>query len=105
MPSLSEGSPKVVLEAMGHSLPVIATAVGNIPTMLNQGQRGILVAQRDPNAIAEGVMRLVNDTAFRQVCIQEGYSYAIEHTVDKFVAQMAKNALSLVKEYRKGTSI
>lgn len=105
MPSLSEGSPKVVLEALGHSLPVIATAVGNIPTMLNQGQRGILVPHRDPNAIAEGVMRLVNDPAFRQVCIRQGYAYAKEHSVEKFIGRMADKARSLVKERQKGTAI
>lgn len=103
MPSLSEGSPKAVLEALGHSLPVIATATGNIPKMLNQGNRGILVPQRDPNAIAESVMRLINDSVFRQVCIREGYSYARQHSVESFIAQMAEKARSLVKEHRKGT--
>jgi glycosyltransferase involved in cell wall biosynthesis len=103
-PSLSEGSPKSVLEALGHSLPVIATPVGNVPEMLDNGQRGILVPLRDPQAIAQAVIRLVEDSAHRRVCIQEGYAFAKEHSVERFVGRMADKARSLAKERQRGTA-
>jgi glycosyltransferase involved in cell wall biosynthesis len=105
LPSLHEGSPKVVLEALGHSLPVIATPVGNVPEMLDHGRRGILVPLRDAHAIARAVIRLANDSAFRQICIRQGYAYAKEHSVEKFIGRMADKARSLVKERQKGTAI
>lgn len=102
MPSLSEGSPKVVLEALGHSLPVVATATGNIPEMLGNGRRGILVPLGDAGAIAQAVTRIINDSTFRQTCINEGYGYARQHSVESFIVRMAEKARSLVKERRKG---
>ncbi|MHC4474801.1 MAG: glycosyltransferase [Planctomycetota bacterium] len=104
LPSLSEGSPKAVLEALAHSLPVVATTVGNIPTMLDQGRRGILIPVRDPSSIAQAVMRVVDDPIFRQACIRGGYDYAREHSAERFIARMAKKARSLVEEGRKGVS-
>jgi glycosyltransferase involved in cell wall biosynthesis len=104
LPSLSEGSPKAVLEALAHSLPVVATVVGNIPTMLDQGRRGILIPLRDPSSIAQAVIRVVDDPAFRQACIRDGYNYAKEHSAGKFIARMAEKARSLVEERRKGVS-
>ncbi len=105
LPSLHEGSPKVVLEALGHSLPVVATPVGNVQEMLDHGQRGILVPLRDSGAIAESVTNIIDDPAFRQTCIRDGYAYAREHGVENFVSLIAEKARSLVNEHRKEASI
>jgi glycosyltransferase involved in cell wall biosynthesis len=101
LPSLHEGSPKVVLEALGHSLPVVATPVGNVPEMLDHGQRGILVPLRDTDAIAQAVTHIVDDPVFRQTCIRDGHAYAREHSVESFIAQMAEKIHFLVKEHSK----
>jgi len=98
LPSISEGSPKVVLEAMGHSLPVVATNVGNIPEMLAHGRRGILVPPADSSAIAQAVLRIINDTDFRKQCIQEGYEFARNHNIDTFIDRIAQKARQLVLE-------
>ena len=100
LPSLSEGSPRVVLEALGHSLPVVATPVGNIPELLGQGRRGVLVPLRDPAALAAGIARLIDDGAFRRQCIREGYAFAREHGLDVFVARMAAKAHELIAQRR-----
>jgi glycosyltransferase involved in cell wall biosynthesis len=96
LPSLSEGSPRVVLEAMGHSLPVVATPVGNVAEMLEAGGRGVLVPMKDPAALAAGIARLMDDGDFRRRCIREGYAYARQHGLDVFVARMASKARELV---------
>lgn len=102
LPSLSEGSPKVVLEAMGHSLPVVSTDVGNVAEMLDGGRRGVLVPRHDAQALAAGVARLLDDTPFRHRCIFDGLAYAREHSVSAFVGRMAEKMRELVAARRRG---
>ncbi|MFI9650067.1 glycosyltransferase [Streptomyces sp. NPDC052040] len=59
LPSLSEGSSNAVAEAMAAGRPVVATAVGGTPELLEG--RGILVPPADPAALAEGLGRLLGD--------------------------------------------
>jgi glycosyltransferase involved in cell wall biosynthesis len=102
LPSLSEGSPRVILEALGHSLPVVATPVGNIAESLGEGRRGVLVPFKDPSALAAGIARLIDDGALRRQCIREGYAYARQHGLDVFVVRMAQKARELAEEARRG---
>lgn len=95
LPSLSEGSPRVVLEARGHSLPVVATDVGNIAKQLDGGRRGVLVPRNDPAGLAAGLARIIDDGPFRRQCIQEGYQDARAHGVEAFVGQMARKIREL----------
>ena len=97
LPSLSEGSPRVIMEAMGHSLPVVATPVGNIAESLGEGRRGVLVPLRDPAALAAGIARVIDDRELRQRCICDGHAYAREHDLSVFVARMAQKARELTE--------
>jgi len=58
-----EGMPLAVLEYMAAGLPVVATDVGGLPEMVREGETGFLVAPRDPAALAERVVRLLDDPA------------------------------------------
>lgn len=58
LPSLSEGSPMALLEAMALARPVVATAVGGVPEILADGETGVLVAPRSPDAIAGACVEL-----------------------------------------------
>jgi glycosyltransferase involved in cell wall biosynthesis len=58
MPSLSEGFPNAVLEAMAAARPIVATAVGEIPHMLEDGRSGILCPAVSAGALAAGLRRL-----------------------------------------------
>ncbi|MBA7541926.1 D-inositol-3-phosphate glycosyltransferase [subsurface metagenome] len=58
--SLSEAAPIVVLEAMSCAKPVVATSVGGVPEVVINGENGILVSPKDPKAIAEAVLYLLN---------------------------------------------
>ncbi len=101
LPSLSEGSPRVITEALGHSLPVVATPVGDIAESLDHGRRGVLVPLNDPPALAAGIARLIDEPEFRRQCIQQGYAFAREHGLDRFVARMAAKARELSSARRK----
>ena len=61
LPSHSEGSPYVLLEAMAARVPVVATRVGGVPEMVDDGRTALLVPARDTSALAEGIGRLLAD--------------------------------------------
>ncbi len=56
-----EGTPNVVLEAMAAGLPVIATAVGGTPEVIDDGSTGVLVAARDVAALVAASRRLLEN--------------------------------------------
>lgn len=55
MPSLEEGLPNVVVEAMAIGLPVISTDCGGIPELIEEGENGWTVPTRDPKAMADAI--------------------------------------------------
>ena len=63
IPSLSEGSPNVLLEAMAFGVPVVATEVGGIPEIVNHGETALLVPAKDPGAMAAAIEQLLSDPA------------------------------------------
>lgn len=61
--SLSEGLPMTLLEAMRAETPIVATAVGGIPKLLQHGEGGVLVKPGDPASLTEGMRRVLSDNA------------------------------------------
>jgi len=61
LPSWIEGLPVVVLEAMAHAKPVVATPVGGTAELVVDGETGVLVPPRDPAKLAEALARLAAD--------------------------------------------
>jgi glycosyltransferase involved in cell wall biosynthesis len=64
MPSLHEGLPYALLEAMQLGVPVIASRVGGLPEVLNDGC-GVLVEPRDETALARAIEQLYHDASLR----------------------------------------
>ncbi len=64
-PSHTEGHPLVVLEALSASLPVIATRVGAIPEIIEDGQEGFVIDARDVDALTERIAHIIADPALR----------------------------------------
>lgn len=66
LPSLSEGRPNVVLEAMACGIPVIATRVGGTPELVENGFNGVLVEPKDSGGIKNGILTLLADECLRE---------------------------------------
>jgi glycosyltransferase involved in cell wall biosynthesis len=64
--SSAEGLPNVVLEAMAHGKTVIATPVGGIPTVIEDGKTGLLVPVRDTAALRAAIERALGDPELRR---------------------------------------
>ena len=56
-----DGIPNVIMEALSHGLPVVATRVSGIPEVIEDGVTGRLVPQRDPEALADAIEALAAD--------------------------------------------
>lgn len=91
LPSLTEGSPRVIIEAMANSLPVISTSVGNIPNLLSEG-RGICIPPGKVQPIVESVVKLIHDKSLGVDFIDKSFSYSktftISHFFDEFLGSV-----------------
>jgi glycosyltransferase involved in cell wall biosynthesis len=63
LPSLTEGTPMALLEAMAQGIPVVASAVGEIPAIVNQNQNGILVQPGQSDDVVKAVRKIVENEA------------------------------------------
>lgn len=61
LPSHTEGSPNVLLEAMAAGLPIIATAVGGVPEIVEHEKQALLVEKQNPSELARSIERLLDD--------------------------------------------
>jgi glycosyltransferase involved in cell wall biosynthesis len=66
MPSLSEGLPLALIEALFAGKAVLASAVGGIPDALEDGREGLLVSPGEPDALATALHRLLDSPGLRE---------------------------------------
>jgi glycosyltransferase involved in cell wall biosynthesis len=95
-----EGFGLVIAEAMVAGKPVVATAVGGVPELIEDGVTGILVPPNNPEALASGILRLAKDTNLR---LRMG-KLAQRRALDRFdIGRTAREYealyLSLLKEH------
>lgn len=74
IPSLSEGLPNVLLEALAYRKPVVATTVGAIPDVVADGTSALLVAPGNSVALAAALERLLDSPALRQTIALGGHA-------------------------------
>jgi len=76
LPSLTEGTPMALLEAMACRIPIVASSVGGVPQIVDSGKDGILVAPGNPEELAAGVMNLYNNHSLRESFVEAAYQKA-----------------------------
>jgi glycosyltransferase involved in cell wall biosynthesis len=71
-PSLADNMPISVLEALASAVPVVSTDVGGVPFLVADGESALLVPPENDEAMADAVLRLLDDVALRQSLAMEG---------------------------------
>jgi glycosyltransferase involved in cell wall biosynthesis len=74
-----EGNPMSVMEAMAAGLPVVSTAVGGVPELVQEGVTGLLVPSEDAGALARALQALVDDPAHRAAMGAAARRHAVAH--------------------------
>ena len=98
LPSIAEGIPMTLLEAMASEKPVIATAVGGIPEVIND-KTGILIPSGDSQALKDALLLLINDSDQRTALAK-----AARRHIKQYFSQpvMIARYRSLYEERKKG---
>lgn len=92
LPTTGDALPRVVLEAMAHGRPVVASAVGGVPELVVHGRTGLLAAPGDADAFAAAIALLLGDRALGEQMGRAGRrrveeEFTVERTV-KAIAQL-----------------
>jgi len=102
LPSLVEGLPMVLLEAMAARKPVVATRVGAVPKVIEHDRSGILVKPADEQGLAEAIISLLEDHEKAERLAEQGY----RKVRDEFSAErMAEQYLMVYQELSAACSI
>jgi glycosyltransferase involved in cell wall biosynthesis len=75
----TEGFGVVLVEALGNRKPVVASQVGGIVDVIKDGETGLLVPEKNPEAIAGAVLGLLDDPEYAQRLGEQGYIYARDY--------------------------
>ena len=87
LPSLSEGFPFVLLEALAMGRPVVASRVNGVPELIEDHKTGLLVPARDPQALAAAIREVLSDPTAASKMGADGRAVVREwFTVDRMVA-------------------
>ena len=97
--SKSEGTPFAIIEAMAAECPVVATAVGGVPDLVEDRVTGLLVPPGQPAPLAAALLQLVSDPGFAQALAR---SAAARARVRFSAARLASDMDSLYSELLRG---
>jgi glycosyltransferase involved in cell wall biosynthesis len=87
--SEAEGLPNAVLEAMAAGLPVVAMRVGGIPEIIEDEISGLLVSSQDPQALADAILRIIENPELATRLAQAGQKRIRTHfSFDRLLAEL-----------------
>ncbi|MGD8535119.1 MAG: glycosyltransferase family 4 protein [Candidatus Aminicenantes bacterium] len=94
LPSLNEGMGRVLVEAMAHGIPIVASDVGGIPDLVTHGKNGFLVPPKNPEELAKHIQILIENKDIRRKMGEAGKKMAQRYSHES----MVKNIAALYEE-------
>ncbi|MGD2165208.1 MAG: glycosyltransferase [Anaerolineae bacterium] len=88
--SLWEGFPTVLLEAMAMGVPIVATDVSGSRELVHTGKTGILVPSGEPNALAEAILRMLDEPAAAQLMARNARQLVSRFTIQEAASRYAQ---------------
>ena len=88
LPSLNEGMGRVLVEAMAAGKPVVASSVGGIPDLVQDGRTGYLVPPADEKALAEAIKKLLDDPEKAWEMGQNGKQHCQQFSLEAMIAKL-----------------
>ena len=85
LPSIKEGLPYTILEAMAAGVPIIASWVGGIPEMVENEKNGFLVLPKNPEMLAEKIAELLNNPGLAEQFIKNSQIKLAEFSLEKMI--------------------
>ncbi|MGE5308076.1 MAG: GT4 family glycosyltransferase PelF [Deltaproteobacteria bacterium] len=93
---------RVIIEAQAAGVPVVATGVGGVVDIIEDGRNGLLVPPADPQAIAEAVLKLIKDRELAAEMAEE----AVSRVREKYSLElMVKSTLDVYEEALRGSRV
>jgi glycosyltransferase involved in cell wall biosynthesis len=92
--SRSEGTPKVLLEAMARGLPIVASAVAGVPTSVKHEERGLLFEDNNVDALVASLRRIAAEVELRERMVANANRFCIEHTVERATEHMLQKVFA-----------
>ncbi|MDP7385299.1 MAG: glycosyltransferase family 4 protein, partial [Nitrospinota bacterium] len=96
--SLNEGMGRALVEAMSSGLPVVATSVGGMPDLVEEGVSGYLVPAGQPDVLAAAVSRMLEDRGRLRSMGERSREKSAAYTVERMINQLGDLYRDLVRE-------
>lgn len=98
LPSVMEGMPLVLLEAMHFGVPIAASDTGGIPELIQNRENGLLFSPGNPHGLAAAVRELLNDPTLKSRCVDAGRETALHYTIQAMVRNTEKVYEPLIRK-------
>lgn len=100
-PTYNEGMPMVVLEAMSYGMGIVTTAVGGIPKLIRDGENGCLREPGETEAMAQAVVKFLEDPDSRKACGLSAREYAMRYySLERHLEKLSAVYESIAQEGR-----
>jgi glycosyltransferase involved in cell wall biosynthesis len=89
LPSISEGFPTCLMEAMAMRKPIIATSVGGVPEIIDDGETGVLVPPKEPDRLVSAIAKLIANPEEQKKMVETAYAkavnrYSLQHMINEY---------------------
>jgi len=97
LPTLSEGFPNTIAEAMAAGLPIVSTRVRGLSEIVAEGNNGFLVEPRNPAQLAEKILLILHNDILRDEMSANNKTWAKQHTWEKVAERLEEVCSGIVK--------